>query len=424
MNCRPFAAAGFLIMACSAWSQSYINAEFRPRIILDAGYKKPRATGETPFAYVTQRTRLNAGWGDGPLEACISLQDVRFWGGDNIYSRNGTSGNTESLSLHQAWFRLEPANTVSITAGRQLFSYDDQRILASRSWNDCQVTYDAVLFRFDDTTSRMDIALSWNAESPNSTHYPDEKFRLFDFVRYERRFDPFGVSFTGLLTGNTVSDTSQAVYLRGTWGLNVNYADQGLSLRASVYYQHHLNLHGNRVSAYCASVFIRQSLFRNKASAGLGYDCLSGQDEMNTKADYQNTDHAFDILYGRRHAWYGYMDYFSTLPEQGLQDLMVKTVYRPGTNLSLQADYHHFMLAAGMSDPESPGTGMNGNLGHEFDLVLDWSPLKGVNLQAGYSFYLTTKTIEEIKGVRGRFIRFPQFAYLMVTVKPGTILHP
>ncbi len=413
-----FLIASLLFHLTAVFSQSGINAELRPRFILDNGYIKPRTSEDKPLSYVTQRTRLNAFYNKEQLETYISIQDVRFWGGDNKYKESGTSGNTESLSLHQGWIKLKPGPRISLTAGRQLFIYDDQRILGARDWNDAQVTYDALLFRFDDTLNRLDLALTWNAESSSSSLFPEEKFRLFDFVRYERVIDPVNVSVIMLLTGNTINDTTETLFLRGTFGLNLTARINDLNARATLYHQRHLNLQGGELNAYCLSFFISQRFFRGKATAGAGLDFLTGQDGTNQDADYQGTDHRFDILYGKRHGFYGYMDYFSNLPHQGLQDYMLKTEYKPHPSLSVQADYHYFMLATHRIDAEDPAKRLPNQLGQELDFLISWNPSREINLKAGYSFYLTTRTLEQVKEVYGTDIRFPRFAYLMLTVKP------
>lgn len=399
-------------------SQSGINAEIRSRFILDNGYKKPRTTEEKPMSYITQRTRLNAIYATTGLETYISVQDVRYWGDDNKYSESGPTGNTESISLHQGWIRLKPTPSISLTAGRQMFKYDDQRILASRGWKDTQVTYDAFLFRFDNTLNKVDLALSWNAE-PSANHlYPHEKFRLFDFIRYERIIEPFRISSIMLLTGNTMNDTTENLYMRGTFGINLNAGTDDFNARITFYNQRNLNQNGPKLNSYCFSFFAQRHLLAGKASVGAGLDLISGQDETVSDPAYSDTDHRFNILYGSRHGWYGYMDYFSKMPEQGLQDYMLKAEYKPSGSVTLQMDYHYFMLASDRFDSENPGAVLKRNLGHELDVVLTWNISQEISLQAGYLFYLTTATLEQIKGVQGETLRFPQMTYLMLTVKP------
>lgn len=395
-----------------------LGCEIRPRLLLDDGYKTPKLKDKKPLAYIIQRTRLNTRFQKDKLKTYISIQDVRFWGGDNNYKENGIFGNTESLNIHQAWFLLNPNKNIFVKVGRQLFKYDDQRILSSRNWNDYQVTYDAVLFQLNDTINKLDIGLTWNSETSKSLIYPDEKFKVFDFIRYERQLYNFNFSLIGLLTGNTINDTTDSIYLRGTYGSNLNYKKNNFEVRLSGYYQDNLNNNGQNTHAYCFSIFAKQNIYQKKVSIGIGLDYLSGQDETNINSNYQSSNHRFDILYGRRHSWYGYMDYFSSTPEQGLQDYMIKTEYTPVKNLTLQADYHCFLLAKNKFNLEDQTVKLSKKLGNEFDFTLKWKIMEEASLQAGYSFYLMTNTLKQIKEVHNENLRFPQFAYVMITVKP------
>ena len=394
------------------------GAELRPRMLIDNGYKTPKSSENNPLSYISQRTRLSTGFKKDKLETYISIQDIRIWGDDNNYKGNGVYGNTESLSLHQAWFLLKPSRNISAKIGRQLFKYDDQRILSSRNWNDYQGSYDAVLFQLNDSINKIDIGLTWNSETSKNLFYPDEKFKVFDFIRYERQIHNFNLSVIGLITGNTINDTTERIYLRGTYGMNLNYKNNGLRIKSSAYYQNNLNNNGINVNAYCFSIFAKQSVFQKKAFIGIGLDYLSGNDETNTSNNYQNTNHRFDLLYGKRHGWYGYMDYYSTTPEQGLQDYMIKSEYFPTKNLTLNIDYHYFILAENKFDFEDQSIILDKNLGHELDFTMKWKIIKEVSFQAGYSFYFTTNTLQQIKEIQNKELRFPQFAYFMITVKP------
>ena len=112
------------------------------------------------------------------------------------------------------------------------------------------------------------------------------------------------------------------------------------------------------------------------------------------------------------------MDYFSKIPEQGLQDYMIKTEYKPTKKIALQADFHYFMLAANKYNSEDKTVKISKNLGHEFGFTLKWKIIEEASFQAGYSFYLMTNSLKQIKEIYNQELRFPQFAYIMFTVKP------
>jgi Alginate export len=411
-----------LWLSMPGFSQLYIGAELRPRALFNSGYVSPLPADLAPRMYVTQRSRLNADFKSGIFESYISFQDVRFWGGDKQFKASGSYGNTGSMSLHQGWFLVKPVSWLSLKVGRQLLSYDDQRILASRGWNDSQVTYDAVLASAESGKNRVDLGLSWNAESKNMAWVDPQKFRTFDFLRYQRKMEALSWSAIALLTGNYRDDSTELVRYRATWGSNLEWKLPGLEGRGSFYYQHHLNQVGGQVSAFCGSLIFGVPVIRERMKLSAGLDYVSGQDGLSTESGYLETNHAFDLLYGRRHGWYGYMDYFSNMPAQGLQDYMLKAQYKLSGQVLLKGDYHYFRLAAAMFDPRTPGQVANPHLGHELDLTLVWTISKEAVLQAGYSFLVPGKTLELMKQVEGISTRFPQFSYVMLTLKPGFTL--
>jgi hypothetical protein len=403
-------------------SQLRIGAEMRPRVLVDNGYSTPKPTGTPTLAYITQRTRLNTQFKGDLFETYISFQDVRFWGGDNNFKASGAYGSTVTIGVHQAWFMVKPATWISVKAGRQLFTYDDQRLLSSRNWNDYQVTYDAVMVKLEHEGHRVDLGLSWNAESASALYLPQQKFKTIDFIRYEQKQEQLSWSAIALITGNILSDTTDRLRLKATWGANLNYITEGFRGRASVYYQHHLNTYGGKVSAWCGSFRAGTPILPGRLGWSAGLDYLSGQQETGMVDGYDGISHTFDLLYGRRHAWYGYMDYFSTLPAQGLQDYVLQAEYLPAKKVTVQADYHLFWLAARKADPEQPGEALPGRLGDELDLVVNWKISGIAVLEAGYSFFITRPTLEIIKGTGGEAMKFPQFAYLMITLTPGITL--
>ena len=395
--------------------QTNIDAELRPRLIIDNGYKTPKVKNNSVVPYITQRTRLNLGRSSDHLDSYISIQDVRYWGSEDNYNSSGVYSNTKSFELNEAWFNYKPTTFLTFKIGRQILQYDDQRILSSRGWNDYQVKYDAFLFIFKDSLNKIDLGLSLNNET-NKNIYPDDKYKTVDFIRYERIFNNLTLSAISVITGKTTSDTTETIYLKGIYGLNINYKYLDSKVRLTGYYQNNLDTKIEKVSAHCISLYFTQKL-NSIIQLGAGIDYLSGQNEKNGSA-YQNTDHSFDILYGRRHGWYGYIDYFSTIPDQGLVDYMIKSELNIVKNIKCQIDYHHFQLAEDKINPDKLDEVINRNLGDEIDFTLIWNPIKEMTLQTGYSCYFVTKSIGTIKNINYSDIRFPQFFYTMITIKP------
>ena len=414
--------AGIVILLFSLISSAQndkfqISGELRPRILVDNGYKSPKIKGESSPVYTTQRTRLNAKFNNEKLDVYISLQDVRFWGGEDNYNASGVYGNTESISLHQAWAKLKIAELISLKIGRQIFSYDDQRILSARNWNDYQISYDALLAEYKTDKHRLHLGLSYNSDNKTDLLYPSVKIKTLDFLHYQYKLDELTLSGIVVVTGNTLTDTTEQVFFKATYGTNAIYTTDKTNARLSAYYQHHINEIGGNISAFCISAYIERNIIE-QLRFGLGIDYLSGNDDNSAST----TNNRFDILYGRRHGWYGYMDYFNATPQQGLQDYMAKLTYKPTDNLDIQLHGHYFLLAADIYDNSNSAEMLNRQLGQELDLIMKWKFHKMANLEFGYSLYGTTNTLAIIKGVSNEDLKTPQFCYLMLTIKPSTML--
>lgn len=406
------------VLSLTTSAQVILDGEFRPRMIVDGGYKTIKLESDPVFVYISQRSRVNLSYKKDKLETYFSIQDVHVWGDDDMYSSSGVSGNSKGINLYQAWFTLKPSSQISIKTGRQQFSYDDQRLLASRNWNEYQVTYDAILFNWSKENNKLDVATSWNSNGASSPLYPKGKIKTMSFARYETITGPFNLSGIALMTGHTKADTITDVAFTGTYGINLLFKKNDINARITGYYQHNINDLNGKINAYCLSFQAQRSFFEKKASLALAADFVSGNDGTNTDNEYLKVQHRFNQFYGNRHGLLGYMDFFTSVPNQGLQDYMLKAEYKFSKSTLLQADYHYFRLNNKGYDPVNPGIQINQELGSELDLTFQWKIMSEVSLQAGYSMFAATETLEKLKNVYNKEYKFPQFAYIMISVKP------
>lgn len=198
------------------------------------------------------------------------------------------------------------------------------------------------------------------------------------------------------------SETAKTLDYMSTLGTGVNTTVTGYDLRANLYIQNGL-FNNLKEPSFCLSVEVSKLLNNEKLKTSLGTDLLSGANEN------QST---FDLLYGKRHGHYGYMDYFSDTPAAGLIDLFGTVTYNASASLSLKADYHYFAEQQGLSQDKPHQT-----LGNELDLTCKWNYTSDITLQAGYSFFIPptytfNNTAEET-------VKMQHFLYLMITAKPN-----
>lgn len=386
--------------------------EIRCRSILDKGYKTFLPNDENPFLTVSQRSRFGVRFYDQSVESFISIQDVRFWGDDNLYSSTKSSGNTHGVSLFQAFVLLHPGQTTRLKIGRQIISRDDQRILSARGWNDYQQTYDALLFQFHPDKSLMiETACSWNSDGIRDNRYPAEKIRSLSFLRMAKVSGNKDVSCISMCTAMPVSDSSRTLNWMCTHGLNAEYMVKRLSISISTYYQHDVGNTSRQISAYCFSGRLKYD-YADLMEIKTGIDVLSGNNKSNSRIQRR-----FNSLYGRRHAYYGAMDYFNKTPDEGLLDIYViaETKCKAYT---VTMGYHHLSLA---HKHRNIGTGgpMHPMLGHEIDLCLKYSFSKDIILRTGYSIMFCTETLKALKGAPSQSRDKPYFLFLMIEYHPA-----
>jgi len=408
----------FSLVSLNLYGQIVKNGiEIRPRLLIDNGYLNPKLKSTSTHGYITQRSRFFAEYSYNTLEVFCSIQDVRFWG-DNI-TNNQNKDATIGLDLAQGWVKLELSPGWNLKIGRQVFSYDDERILAERNWKDNQVANDALLITYKKMHHAVDASLSWNTDNKNNLIYPDEKYRIFNFLHYQYSNNNFTFSNMNILTAKNSSDTSTSLWKMATQGLFITYKTKVYTIQSSIYYQYTLDNKIGKSRAYCYS--LNGWLHSNnsiKLSFGAGVNYLSGQSMTKASNNYQATQHTFNLLMGKRHGYYGYIDYFSSTPNQGIQNYMINMKMNINKNVQILFDFHLFWLAEDFVDKkEGSNIATNKFLGKELDLSLKWEINKDAILKAGYSFYVPTSTLVLIKNITEPY-RFPQFAYLMLTIKP------
>ncbi len=413
------------IMALNpAQAQFSINTEIRPRAEYRDGYKSLSTENSTAAIFVSQRSRLTLNFQQDRLRSSFSIQDVRVWGDETLYSSTGMTGDNASIDVHEAWLQLDFLKCSSVKIGRQELKYDDQRLLAARNWNQNSVTYDAFLYRLQRPDWLLDLVFSLNNDKENTfgNAYNSGKMKTLNFVYLQKKIRPeLTLSAIALGTGFTPDNRSEIIYMRGTYGATLRYNRKNMSMSGAGYYQNGKNRSGQPVSAYFFSMDFMQKMDPFVLGGGLNY--LSGQDGLRSDADYQNTDHLFDILYGTRHTFFGSMDYFSNVPAStrngGLIDLFLNSEYKFGKH-KVCLDYHLFSLQNQVLDPTYEGSRvktLDMVLGSEFDSSLDLTLMKGVLLQIGYSVMFPSESLEIIGGLTPGESDFCHWGWAMLTFK-------
>ena len=416
-----------ILFSLFSYSQFTLDAELRPRAEVSRGYGMlPAGEVSDPGVYISQRTRLTAGFARDRFDMAVSLQDVRYWGDDDIISPTGTFGNTGSLVLHEAWFAIRLADGLYLKAGRQGLVYDDQRLLSGRNWNQSGFTYDALKIAYEKEGWKVDAAGTWNNDRAVllGQMFTPEKMKTLQMLHLTRKLNSVS-RLTALVmgVGYTAVEAPTIIFMKGTSGLNFYFERPFWNMHIAGYYQFGKHRDGKEVSAYLFSgnISLKPSVFTFTA----GFDYLSGNDASSD--DPLQKEQLFDLFYGGRHKFYGFMDYFNNMRAAtaggGLTDLFLKMNVRFDTRHNLQLWYHYFALSrdipAMISDP-----GLSSRyLASELDLVYTCTMNDFFKVDLGASTLFDTDLMRAIQvpDDAGADLAHPWWVYLMVTFNPSIV---
>lgn len=425
-NLRLLFFISLFVIPSIAFSQFKVSAELRPRFEMDNGALKPRPDSVNTGYYATQRTRLKFDFVKEKYQMRLTIQDVRFWGSGDIYSSTGVWGSTSGLDIQEAWFRLNIGEYSHLTIGRQVLKLDDQRLIATRNWNQFGLAYDAIAYGFQKNKWTLDLVVSYN----NSTEInlgkvvvDDEFFnarnlmKTLNYIYLKRKFHKnFSASFMTIASGFNHSTNTNVLYMMATYGLWWKFDNGKFDISSNIYMQNGKAQSGKDVMAYM--ITLHPGIKFGKVRIGLGGDYISGDNAKN--GDYGKKERTFNQMYGAVFKFYGFMNYYSYMKAStangGLIDIYPNIKVPINAKHSISAFYHKFYLA----NPILIGGAVvdDTDLGSEVDLMYNYKILKDLSLQAGASYYFTTSTLDKVKKVSGTTSRSPYWVWVMITFSP------
>ncbi len=401
---------GFLA-SFSVRGQVNAEVEYRPRFEWRAGYGELLSSSASPSFIALQRLRMSVSYQTDGLKLKFAPQDVRVWGDEQLSSSTGVFGDEASFDLFEGYAELRLWENSWISVGRQQLSYDNQRLLSGRNWNQHGLAYDAVVFKTIAGAWAIHAGASWNSlkATASESFYLSDRIKSLNFLWLKKSFgETFDVSFSHIASGVTETDTTNTMHFKQTSGVYATYNVGSFSMKGNFYFQYGKNQVGTEVSAFLVDADASLSLGRYKP--GVGFSYLSGNDEADS-----TTENLFDALYGARHRFFGHMDYFRNMTSHtgggGLSDWYGYLGYKVSDNISLKNTTHFFSLAQTNSNtPDGKALGMENEVELKFKFN-GWGALK-----AGWLFYLPTDSFRQLQGVVQE--RFPNFAFVELTITP------
>ena len=355
-------------------------------------------------AFWAHRVRLGAslGWDDW-VRSKVVLQEARTLG-----STITTEG---ALGLHEGWIELAPTQVpgLRLRGGRMELSYGNERLIGRDDFSFTGRAFDGALIGYGynpyidaellyskihegDGQGDRDLvglyittlAIPWSTlelyyfalleENKTTITVAEESVEQ----TFENKIHTIGARFETVLWGQLLIDVEAIVQL-GTVTDTVDPTKE-LEHFATAYYAQ---------LGYQAPVLTYPRL--NAHFAYATGDANPG--------DEKSID--FKPLFPSRHTFLGKMDLFSWT---NLIDIGGSFAMTLPAGFGLAADYHFFMLAqkrgrlAGLGGDTVPTSGDVGNVGHELDVTVSWSPNDMLQLMAGYSIFLPS-AVPEARGI-------------------------
>lgn len=401
-------------------AQFTLDGEFRPRTELRNGFGSIIEESAEPGFGISTRARLNAGYTSDSYKVYLSFQDVMVWGENRQilpYDQNN------SFAVFQAWAQLVLGNNWSTKIGRQVLSYDDQRILGGLDWAQQGRNHDAALIKYAKNGFALDAAFAFNQDYSNPTGFISEgnayntsgffSYKTMQMVHLNKKWESFTGSFLLMNNGfqNDAIGLNDIANLQ-TIGTHIKYTKNTFSLLANAYLQTGEAIYGTSYKDVKSAYLLALDLgFKtsDKVTIGAGIEIISGNDETNTA----NTG-AFFPLYGTNHKFNGFMDYFyvgNHANTIGLIDIHASANFKLNNSSSL------LIKALNFSGEQDLPSGENA-LGTEVDLVYK-KQFKDYTLVAGYSHLFPSDGMYELKGVAESTASNTQnWAWVMLVIKP------
>ena len=184
------------------------DLQLRPRFEFRNGYKTLLLEEEDPASIVSQRSRLNLNFSEEKLKLKLSLQNIRVWGDVptlNLSDKNG-------VEVFEAYGQYFFNDRWSFKAGRQVISYDNQRIFGAVDWAQQARSHDALVFTYKSAEKQQfDLGGAINAEGEDLVKKPYNlnNYKNLQYAWYHLKFANSSLSLLALNTGYEYADAQQ-----------------------------------------------------------------------------------------------------------------------------------------------------------------------------------------------------------------------
>jgi hypothetical protein len=400
-----------------SYGQTTIDAEFRPRSEFRQGFNQPLTGGTKPALVILQRTRLNFNYKGGVVSARLVLQDSRIFGETD--TKQPATTTTGSIGVYEAWTELLLFSGTSFKIGRQGVQFEDGRLFSLSPWSNTGNSHDLAQFRYFAAGLDIQLGYAYNnqkAYNADTSFYSVSKmYKQLTFIHLTKTLAKgLDLSLLGVDEGFMKNKADLDLYHRYTTGgtLQLKNDQLPLGILTTGYYQFGKSNPIVDLDAFLLALKATYT-FTDKIGGLAGADYYTGSENTLT-ATKTNT---FNKLpYGVNHSFNGYMEYWATLPKGGLVNFFGGVTLKLNKKLSSDITYYAFSLT---KDMKVGTTQVQKNIGSELDVVLNYKFSAESAIQFAWCTYFMTDSAKMLKYKSTAVdTKFPQFAYLMLTIKP------
>ena len=335
---------------------------------------------ENRAQFLMERTRLSLDYKRPYIEAKVTAQHSGVW---------GQSGKG-SFNLHEAWAQLTAKNGLFLKMGRQVLSYDDERVIGANDWAMAANSHDVIKFGYEGHGHKVHAIFGFNQNAESISG--GSLYTGFMNIAMQ------GDKYNNVEYKNPCNRYQQLV------GGYLSYKPGKLTAEASYYHQLGRTEENSKLDAWMASIKAQYQISR-KVGVLTGYDYLSGDDYFVVRKSgglgliQHKVFKFFNPVYGSHHKFYGLMDFFyvqafSDTFSPGLQNFYAGASYSPIKGLNLSATYHYLAMATTLK-------GLSKTLGHNIDFEASYRILKDAHVALGFSYMAGTDTMERLKRAEG-----------------------
>src|SRR3970040_1378819 len=189
------------MMSLTTFAQEFdASLQLRPRYEYRNGFKSLIKDSEDASSFISQRSRLNLNYKQEKLKAKLSLQNIRTWGD----AATTTTVDKNGVAVFEAWAQYDFDAKWSARLGRQVLSYDNQRILGEIDWAQQGQSHDAAVISFHPINHQLDLGFALNANAENllepKTAYTTN-YKAMQYAWYHTQFSKLNMSLLFLNTG-------------------------------------------------------------------------------------------------------------------------------------------------------------------------------------------------------------------------------